>query len=74
MKIRMIETKVCYPDGITEKECLKGKTYDLPETIAKSWVKQGFAKNVKARKQKETKTEEPEETKVIEPPETKKKK
>lgn len=74
MKVRMRETKTCYPDGIHEKECLQGKKYDLPEDIAKSWIKQNFAVKVKTKKPKETKVEEPEKTKVIEPPETKEKK
>jgi len=66
MKVKMLETKIYYPDGIHEKECLQGETYDLPENIAKSWIKQGFATKGKIRK-----PEEPEENKIEEPPETK---
>jgi len=47
MKIRMRATKICYPDGIHEKECLQGKKYDLPESIARSWLNQGFAEEDK---------------------------
>jgi len=47
MKVRMRESKICYPDGINEKQCLQGEKYDLPVSIAMSWLKQGFAEEDK---------------------------
>lgn len=47
MRIRMLKTMICYPDGIHEKECLQGEKCDLPEVVAKSWLKQGFAEEDK---------------------------
>jgi len=47
MKIRMLKTMTCYPDGIHEKICQIGEKCDLPEVVALSWLKQGFAEEDK---------------------------
>ena len=69
MKVRMKEDKQAAPDGINIIDYKKGRTYDMPEELAKEFIKQGV---VAAVKPKEVKVEEPDETKVIEPEETKK--
>jgi len=73
MKIRMLKDKQAAPDGINILDLEKGKTYDLPEHMAKVFIDQKLA-IAKGKIPKETKVAEPEETKVVEPPETKEKK
>jgi len=70
MKVRMKEDKQAAPDGINIIDYQKGRTYDMPEGMAKAFIKQGVVAAVKPVK--EEKVEEPNETKVIEPEETKK--
>lgn len=75
MKVRMKEDKKGSPDGINVIDYEKGKTYDMPDVLAKPWIKGGLAVAVKPPKVEEEveepKAEEPDESKVIEPPETK---
>lgn len=75
MKVRMKEDKKGSPDGINVINYEKGKTYDMPDVLAKPWIKKGLAVAVKPPKVEEEieepEAEEPDETKVIEPPETK---
>lgn len=75
MKVRMKEDKQGSPDGINVIDYKKGKVYDMPDELAKPWIKKGLAVAVKPPKVEEEieepKAEEPDETKVIEPPETK---
>ena len=76
MKVRMKEDKKGSPDGINVIDYEKGKTYDMPDVLAKPWIKKGLAVAVKPPKVEEEeieepKAEEPDETKVIEPEETK---
>mgnify|MGYP007028989866 CR=1 FL=1 len=47
MKVRMLKTMTYYPDGIHETQCLQGEKCDLPEVVALSWLKQGFAEEDK---------------------------
>ena len=57
MKVRMLKTMNYYPDGIHEKICQMGEKYDLPEIVAISWLKQGFAEEDKVLEvPKETKS------------------
>lgn len=74
MRVKMKEDKQAAPDGIEVVDLEKGKTYELPDELAKAFIEQDLAVAVKGKKAPETKVEEPEETKVVEPPETKKKK
>lgn len=75
MKVRMKEDKKGSPDGINVIDYEKGKTYDMPDVLAKPWIKKGLAVAVKPPKVEEEieepKAEEPDETKVIELPEKK---
>jgi len=75
MKVRMNKDRKGSPDGINVIDYKKGKTYDMPDELAKPWIKKGLAVAVKPPKVEEEieepKAEEPDETKVIEQPETK---
>jgi len=77
MKVRMKEDKKGSPDGINVIDYEKGKTYDMPDVLAKPWIKKGLAVAVKPPKVEEEieepKAEESDESKVIEPEETKEK-
>lgn len=78
MKVRMKEDKRGSPDGINVIDYEKGKTYDMPDVLAKPWIKKGLAVAVKPPKLEEEveepKAEEPEETKEEAPPEKEEKK
>lgn len=78
MKVRMSQDKQAAPDGIKVLDLEKGKTYDLPDHMAKVFISQKLATAAKGEKAPEEepeppeeKVEKPPETKVIEPPETK---
>lgn len=85
MKVRMKEDKKGSPDGINVIDYEKGKTYDMPDVLAKPWIKKGLAVAVKppkveeeieepeAKEPEETKDDGLEEPKDEEPPEPKKK-
>ncbi len=50
LKVKMKEDNEGAPDGIEVKEYKKGEVYDLPESLAKPWIKQGIAEKPKAKK------------------------
>lgn len=68
VKIRMKEDAKGAPDHINVQEYKKGKTYDVPDSLAEVFIDGNLAVAVKPKKKVE-----PEETKVIEPSETKEK-
>lgn len=65
MNIRMVETVKGSPDGINVFEYAKGKSYDLPQSLAEIFIHEGWAK-VEEKIIKEGIIEE----KVVEIPET----
>ena len=74
MKVRMREDKKASPDGVEIIDYKKGKTYEMPDELARAFVEQKLAIALGTFKPLETKVEEPSETKVEAPPEEKKKK
>ena len=43
MKVRMLETRLGSPDGIQVNEYKAGEKYDMPESLAKGFLKNGWA-------------------------------
>jgi hypothetical protein len=66
VKIRMKETALGAPDHVNAQEYQKGKTYEVPESLANVLLTADPPLAVRVGKQAE-----PEETKVVEPEETK---
>jgi hypothetical protein len=66
MLVNMLETKLGSPDGIQVNEYKKGEEYNLPSSLARVFLDEKWAKEVK-----ETKKPGPDETKVDGPSEEK---
>ncbi len=71
MKIRMKSTQKSAVDGIHLQEYGKGRQYDIPEGVARRFIRKDWAVAVGKAPVPEKKVEEKLETKVIEPPEIK---
>ncbi len=56
----MLVDRIGYPDGITRNEYKRGEVYDLPPSLAESWLEQGYAEQDKM-------AEGPSETKATKP-------
>jgi len=70
VKIRMKEPALGAPDHVHAQEYVKGKTYEVPESLANVFITANPPLATRIKK----KQPEPEETKVIEPEETKEEK
>lgn len=46
MKIRMRETREGSPDGVCVLVYCKGETYDVPEELAETFIREGWAESI----------------------------
>lgn len=72
MKVRMKSTRESAVDGIHTRQYARGRTYSVPDEVAKRWVRKGWASilgKAKVEPEEAPAAEEPEET----PEETKEK-
>lgn len=46
MRIKMLQTRRGSPDGFLSRRFYKGKTYNLPDSLACSFLRNGWAYNV----------------------------
>jgi hypothetical protein len=53
LKIKMLTTQSGSPDGRTVCSYIKDEQYDLPESLGKVFVKEGWAKKVQAKAPKQ---------------------
>lgn len=52
VKIKMLETRKGSPDGMTVCSYQRGEQYELPDELARVFVREGWAKQVQARGRK----------------------
>ena len=52
MKIKMLETRVGSPDGVTVRSYARGEQYELPDGLAQVFIDEGWGKQVQARGRK----------------------
>jgi hypothetical protein len=54
MKLKMKGIRAYSEDGKKAIKCVTGKIYEVPENVAKQWIAQGDAQEIKPRVSKKT--------------------
>ncbi len=52
MRIKMLETRTGSPDGMTVCSYARGEQYDVPDSLAEVFVREGWGKPVQERGRK----------------------